>query len=54
MSLFISLTVLIMAAFVAASLNPFNYFGGVKFRPETDIPDLSDKVILVTGGTYIP
>ncbi|KAI2791839.1 hypothetical protein POX_c04718 [Penicillium oxalicum] len=39
-----------MAAFVAASLNPFNYFGGVKFRPETDIPDLSDKVILVTGG----
>ncbi|KAJ5491745.1 hypothetical protein N7539_003312 [Penicillium diatomitis] len=39
-----------MAAFIAANLNPFNYFGGVRFRPETDIPDLSGKVILITGG----
>jgi hypothetical protein len=23
----------------------------ISFKPETDIPDLSGKVILVTGGT---
>jgi hypothetical protein len=35
-------------------MNPFNYVGGVGFTPETDIPDLSGKVILVTGGTISP
>ncbi|KAI9924848.1 hypothetical protein MW887_006705 [Aspergillus wentii] len=39
-----------MAAFVAANLNPCNYIGGVSFEPSRDIPDLSGKVILVTGG----
>ncbi|CAG8400802.1 unnamed protein product [Penicillium salamii] len=39
-----------MAGFVTAFMNPFNYVGGVSFVPETDIPDLADKVILVTGG----
>jgi hypothetical protein len=39
-----------MAAFVTAFMNPFNYVGGVSFTPEKDIPDLSEKVILVTGG----
>ncbi|RDW72740.1 putative short-chain dehydrogenase/reductase family protein [Aspergillus mulundensis] len=38
------------AAFVWANLNPTNYIGGVSFRPERDIPDLSGKVVLVTGG----
>jgi hypothetical protein len=27
-------------------------FGGKSFNPETDIPDLSGKVILVTGGEH--
>ncbi|KAJ5306485.1 hypothetical protein N7508_005500 [Penicillium antarcticum] len=39
-----------MAGFVTAFMNPLNYVGGVSFTPETDIPDLSGKVILVTGG----
>ncbi|OBT61004.1 hypothetical protein VE03_09725 [Pseudogymnoascus sp. 23342-1-I1] len=39
-----------MAAFVGAWMNPFNYVGGVIFDPDRDIPDLSGKVILVTGG----
>ncbi|KAI9372200.1 hypothetical protein BJX61DRAFT_456349 [Aspergillus egyptiacus] len=39
-----------MASFACAFLNPANYIGGVDFRPERDIPDLSGKVILVTGG----
>ncbi|KAL2819275.1 hypothetical protein BDW59DRAFT_181701 [Aspergillus cavernicola] len=39
-----------MAAFVWANLNPASYIGGVTFRPERDIPDLSGKVVLVTGG----
>ncbi|KAJ5112131.1 hypothetical protein N7532_000176 [Penicillium argentinense] len=39
-----------MAGFVAAFANPFNYFGGVSFNPERDIPNLSGKVVLVTGG----
>ncbi|CAG7969999.1 unnamed protein product [Penicillium olsonii] len=39
-----------MAAFLTAFVNPFNYVGGVSFSPETDIPDLAEKVILVTGG----
>ncbi|KAJ6040185.1 hypothetical protein N7444_009090 [Penicillium canescens] len=39
-----------MAGFVTAFMNPLNYVGGVSFSPETDIPDLSGKVILVTGG----
>ncbi|KAL6233610.1 hypothetical protein BDW75DRAFT_231807 [Aspergillus navahoensis] len=38
------------AAFVWANLNPTNYIGGVSFRPERDIRDLSGKVVLVTGG----
>lgn len=28
--------------------------GGVPFKPEKDIPDLSGKVILVTGGKLSP
>jgi hypothetical protein len=32
----------------------FGLFGGKSFEPETDIPDLSGKVILVTGGTESP
>ncbi|KAB8077267.1 hypothetical protein BDV29DRAFT_153821 [Aspergillus leporis] len=39
-----------MAAFLAANLNPCNYFGGKSFNPDQDIPDLSGKVVLVTGG----
>ncbi|GIJ90526.1 hypothetical protein Asppvi_009483 [Aspergillus pseudoviridinutans] len=39
-----------MAGFVTAFLNPCNYIGGVSFDPERDIPDLSGKVVLVTGG----
>jgi NAD(P)-dependent dehydrogenase (short-subunit alcohol dehydrogenase family) len=27
---------------------------GVQFNPETDIPDLAGKIILITGGTSIP
>lgn len=43
-----------MAAFVTAFVNPFNYVGGVSFTPETDIQDLTGKVILVTGGEWNP
>ncbi|KAJ5587173.1 uncharacterized protein N7459_002938 [Penicillium hispanicum] len=39
-----------MAGFLAAWVNPFNYVGGVSFNPDSDIPDLSGKVALVTGG----
>lgn len=39
-----------MASFVVANINPLNYFGGVSFVPDRDIPDLSGKVVLVTGG----
>jgi hypothetical protein len=42
-----------MAGFVAAFANPCNYIGGVNFSPKKDIPDLSNKVALVTGGTLI-
>jgi len=42
-----------MAGFVAALANPFNYIGGVSFSPEKDIPDLSGKVALVTGGMFM-
>lgn len=38
------------AEFVWANVNPTNYIGGVSFRPERDIPDLSGKVVFVTGG----
>ena len=31
-------------------LNVYELFGGKSFSPEKDIPDLSGKVILVTGG----
>ena len=31
-------------------LNVYELFGGKTFSPERDIPDLSGKVILVTGG----
>jgi hypothetical protein len=34
-------------------LNPFKMFGAKSFNPETDIPDLSGKIILVTGGMYV-
>ena len=27
-------------------------FSGKKFNPDTDIPDLTGKIILVTGGIY--
>ncbi len=27
--------------------------GGATFKPETDIPDLGGKVVLVTGGTHL-
>jgi hypothetical protein len=43
-----------MAGFITAFMNPFNYMSGVSFRPETDIPDLSGKIILVTGGMFNP
>lgn len=39
-----------MAGFIAAFANPLNYVGGVNFNPDRDIPDLSGKVALVTGG----
>ncbi|KAL4779859.1 hypothetical protein BJX76DRAFT_67162 [Aspergillus varians] len=39
-----------LVTFLWANLNPANYIGGVTFRPDRDIPDLSGKVILVTGG----
>ncbi|KAL2832216.1 hypothetical protein BJY01DRAFT_239887 [Aspergillus pseudoustus] len=39
-----------MASFAWANVNPTNYIGGVSFRPERDIPNLSGKVVLVTGG----
>lgn len=32
----------------------FGLFGGKSFDPEKDIPDLSGKVIIVTGGTDPP
>lgn len=32
------------------AINP----NGVQFKPDTDIPDLSGKVILVTGGELTP
>lgn len=38
---------------MAAFANPFNYVGGVSFSPEKDIPDLTGKVALVTGGMLI-
>jgi len=41
-----------MASLVAASINPRNYFGGVHFVPDRDIPDLTGKVVLVTGGKF--
>jgi hypothetical protein len=28
-------------------------FGGLTFKPDTDIPDLSGKVVLVTGGATL-
>ncbi|KAJ5819750.1 hypothetical protein N7474_005341 [Penicillium riverlandense] len=39
-----------MASFVGAFANPLNYVGGVSFNPDRDIPDLSGKVVMVTGG----
>lgn len=41
-----------MAGFVAAFANPLNYVGGVSFSPARDIPDLSGKVVMVTGGMF--
>ena len=34
-----------------AHLKVYELFGGNSFSPEKDIPDLSGKVILVTGGS---
>ena len=31
----------------------YNYFFGKRFNPATDIPDLTGKVILVTGGKFM-
>ncbi|KAJ5902533.1 hypothetical protein N7495_003061 [Penicillium taxi] len=42
--------ILEMAGFIAALANPFNYVGGITFKPDKDIKDLSGKVVLVTGG----
>jgi hypothetical protein len=39
-----------MSGWVVAAMDALNYAGAVSFTPETDIPDLSGKVILVTGG----
>lgn len=33
-------------------LLPLSMFGGKKFRPDKDIPDLSGKVIVITGGEW--
>lgn len=33
-----------------SNLSAINIFGGVRFDPDTDVPRLSNKVILVTGG----
>ncbi|CAG7956716.1 unnamed protein product [Penicillium nalgiovense] len=39
-----------MSGWVVAAMDALNYAGAVSFTPETDMPDLSGKVILVTGG----
>ncbi|KAJ5679156.1 hypothetical protein N7462_007400 [Penicillium macrosclerotiorum] len=39
-----------MAGFIASFANPLNYIGGASFNPDQDLPDLSGKVFLVTGG----
>ena len=37
-------------AAVEILLPQLDMFGGISFNPDTDIPDLSGKIILVTGG----
>ncbi|CAI7574821.1 unnamed protein product [Penicillium glandicola] len=39
-----------MSRWVIAIMDALNYAGAVSFTPESDIPDLTGKVILVTGG----
>ncbi|KAJ5970972.1 uncharacterized protein N7479_000890 [Penicillium vulpinum] len=39
-----------MSGWVTAVMDALNYAGAVSFTPEKDIPDLTGKVILVTGG----
>lgn len=39
-----------MSGWVIAAIDALNYAGAVSFTPENDIPDLAEKVILVTGG----
>ncbi|KAI1832853.1 hypothetical protein DTO027I6_8167 [Penicillium roqueforti] len=39
-----------MSGWVIAAMDALNYVGAVSFTPESDIPDLTGKVILVTGG----
>ncbi|KAJ5816737.1 hypothetical protein N7447_008970 [Penicillium robsamsonii] len=39
-----------MSGWVIAIMDALNYAGVVSFAPEKDIPDLTGKVILVTGG----
>ncbi|KAJ5555645.1 hypothetical protein N7535_008078 [Penicillium sp. DV-2018c] len=39
-----------MSEWFTAAMDSLNFLGAVRFKPETDIPDLTGKVILVTGG----
>ncbi|KAJ5520456.1 hypothetical protein N7463_000909 [Penicillium fimorum] len=39
-----------MSGWMIAVMDALNYAGAVSFAPERDIPDLTGKVILVTGG----
>ena len=39
-----------MSGWVIAAIDALSYAGAVSFTPENDIPDLTGKVILVTGG----
>jgi hypothetical protein len=39
-----------MSGWVIAAMDALNYAGAVSFTPEKDIPDLTGKVIFVTGG----
>ncbi|KAJ6132930.1 hypothetical protein N7471_008145 [Penicillium samsonianum] len=39
-----------MPGWVIAVMDAFKYAGAISFKPENDIPDLTGKVILVTGG----
>jgi hypothetical protein len=43
-----------MSEWVTAAMDSLNYLGTVRFKPDTDIPDLTGKVILITGGKLNP